>query len=67
MWFLEIGNGDLSGLLILIALVMIGPAVLFFIIAVILMLKDKKKVAKIFWILGVLYLIISFGTCFSMT
>lgn len=61
---LEVGN--LDGLVALIALIMIGPALLLFLIGFILSRKNNKKVAKTFFILGVVYLVISFGTCGSM-
>ena len=61
MTFLEVGN--LDGLFVVIGLIMFGPAVLLFIIAIILGVKNKKKAAKVFWILGVVYLLISLGVC----
>jgi len=61
---LEVGN--LDGLISLMFALMFGPAILLFIIAIIFKLKNKKKTAKIFWILGVVYLIISFGICGSL-
>ncbi len=62
MVFLE-GHMNLDGLFAMIALIMVGPAILLFIIAVVLRLKDKNKASKISWILGVVYLLISFGIC----
>ncbi|AEH00825.1 hypothetical protein [Lacinutrix sp. 5H-3-7-4] len=56
-------NMNLDGFIAIIILIMVGPAILFFIIASILTVKKKKKVSKVFWILGVVYLIISFGVC----
>ena len=61
---LEVGN--LDGLISLMFALMFGPAILLFIIAIIFYVKNKKKTAKIFWILGVVYLIISFGICGSL-
>lgn len=58
--------GDLSGLFAIIIAIMVGPAVILFIAAVMLRLKDKNKASKICWILGVVYLIISFGVCGTM-
>lgn len=55
--------GNLDGLVTLIGLIMIGPAALLFIIAIVLIIKKKKKGATILGILGVVYLIISFGIC----
>ena len=59
--FLEVGN--LDGLVVLIVLVMIGPALLFAIIGIVLNAKQKKKAAKVFFILCGVYLLISFGIC----
>ncbi|GMN09544.1 hypothetical protein MTsPCn9_15870 [Croceitalea sp. MTPC9] len=59
--FLEPGN--LDGLIILIFLIMFGPALLFLIIGIILLVKQKKKAAKIFFILTGVYLLISLGVC----
>tara|TARA_B100000768_G_scaffold42271_1_gene41134 strand:+ start:40687 stop:40893 length:207 start_codon:yes stop_codon:yes gene_type:complete len=59
--FLEVDNFD--GLFIFLITIMVVPAILLFIIAIILGVKNKKKAAKIFWILAVVYLIISFGFC----
>tara|TARA_R110002050_G_scaffold16719_1_gene50436 strand:+ start:77647 stop:77859 length:213 start_codon:yes stop_codon:yes gene_type:complete len=58
---LEVGN--LDGLVFLIGLIMIGPAVVFAIIGVILSGNKKPKAAKVFYILAGVYLLISFGTC----
>ncbi len=59
--FLEVGN--LDGLIVLIFLVLFGPAVLFGIIGLILRLNAKKKAGKVFFILAGVYLLISLGTC----
>lgn len=61
---LEVGN--LDGLLVLILLIMFGPAVLLGIIGVILMTKNKKKPGKVFLILAGVYLLVSLGICGSM-
>jgi len=58
---LEVGN--LDGLFVLLALIMIGPAILFLIVGGILMAKKNKKAGKIFFILAGVYLLISFGIC----
>ncbi|MFD2587431.1 hypothetical protein ACFSQJ_10850 [Croceitalea marina] len=58
---LEVGN--LDGLVVLIFLVMFGPALLFLIIGLILFAKQKKKAGKIFFILTGVYLLISIGVC----
>ncbi len=59
--FLEVGN--LDGLVALIIVVMVGPALLFAIIGFILNAKRNKKAAKVFFILAGIYLLISFGIC----
>lgn len=61
---IEVGN--LDGLFVLIALVMFGPALLFLIIGFVLRVKQKKKAAKIFFILTGVYLLISLGICGGM-
>jgi len=61
---LEVGN--LNGLVAMIILIMLVPAIILFIIGIILTRKKNKKAAKVFYILGVVYLVISFGTCGSM-
>lgn len=58
---LEVGN--LGGLVVLIVLVMFGPALLFLIIGIVLSTKQKKKVAKVFFILAGVYLLVSLGIC----
>ena len=64
MVFLE-GNMDLSGLVILIVLIMFGPAIIMAIIGFAI-LKKNKKAAKVLFILAAVYLIISLGICGSM-
>ena len=64
MVFLE-GNMDLSGLVILIVLIMFGPAIVMAIIGFAI-LKKNKKAAKVLFILAAVYLIISLGICGSM-
>ena len=59
---LQIENMNLDGLLIIIVLIMLGPAILLAIIGFAL-LKKNKKAAKIVFILAALYLIISLGIC----
>ncbi len=58
---LEVGN--LDGLVVLIALVMFGPALLFLIIGFVLFAKEKKKAGKVLFIIAGVYLLISLGTC----
>lgn len=60
MMVLEPGN--LDGLVILIVLILFGPAILLAIIGFIV-LKKHKKVAKVLFILAALYLIVSLGIC----
>ena len=59
--FLEVGN--LDGLVVLIFLIMFGPALLLLIIGIILFAKQKKKAGKVFFILTGVYLLISLGFC----
>ena len=54
---------NLDGLIPILIGIMTGPAILFFIIGAILSNKGKKKAAKVLFILGVVYLVISFGSC----
>lgn len=58
---LEVGN--LNGLVVIIALIMFGPALLLLITGFVLFKKEKKKAGKVFFILAGLYLLISLGTC----
>lgn len=60
MILLEVGN--LDGLFILILLIMFGPAILLAIIGASLY-KKNKKVAKVLFIIAVVYVIISLGIC----
>ncbi len=46
-----------------IFLLLFGPALVFFIVALVSLVKKKKKRAKIFFILTGVYLLISLGTC----
>lgn len=64
--FIPLEVGNLGGLVFLIVLIMFGPALLFLIIGFILRRKQKKKAAKIFFILAGVYLLISLGVCGSM-
>jgi len=58
--------GDLSGLVFLIVLIMFGPALLFLVIGLILRSKQKKKAAKVLFILAGVYLLVSLGICGSL-
>ncbi|WP_299383145.1 hypothetical protein [uncultured Lacinutrix sp.] len=60
---IEVGN--LDGLILLIAVIMFGPAVILAIIGF-LLLKRNKKAAKVFFILAVVYVLVSLGICGSM-
>lgn len=60
MIFLEVGN--LSGLVFLIVLIMIGPPIVLAIIGAFLR-KKHKQAANVFFILAVLYLLIGLGLC----
>ncbi len=46
-----------------ILLLMFGPAVVFFAIAIIGLVQKNKKMAKVFFILTGVYLLISLGIC----
>ncbi|NHF58956.1 hypothetical protein FK220_006370 [Flavobacteriaceae bacterium TP-CH-4] len=54
--------GDLSGLVVLILLIMMGPALVLFMIGLIVR-KSNKKAAKVLFILAGVYLLISLGIC----
>ena len=58
--FLEV---NLDGLIWFLLLIMVGPALVLAIIGAILFKNQKKKAAKILFILAALYLVISFGVC----
>lgn len=60
-----LSNLNLDGILILILLIMFGPAFLLSIIGFAI-IKKHKKAAKIFFIVSALYVIISLGVCGSM-
>jgi hypothetical protein len=55
-------NMDLSGLVILIIAIMLGPAIILTLIGLVV-LKKNKKTAKVLFILAVVYVIVSFGAC----
>ena len=58
--------GNLDGLVVLIFLIMFGPALLFLIIGGILFSKQKRKAGKVFMILAGVYLLVSLGVCGTM-
>ena len=49
--------------MILILLLMFGPAVLFLVLGIVFKNRQEKKKAKIMFILTGVYLLISLGTC----
>ncbi|SIS38725.1 hypothetical protein SAMN05421766_101322 [Zobellia uliginosa] len=49
--------------MITIVFLMIGPPIIFLILAIVGLASKNKKMAKIFFILTGVYLLISFGTC----
>ena len=59
---LELGN--LDSLIYLILAIMFGPAILLALIGLVIR-KKHKKAAKIFFILAVVYVVISLGVCGS--
>lgn len=60
VYFLELGN--LDGIIVILALIMFGPALLLLSIGL-LMRKKKPKGAKILYILAGVYLLVSLGVC----
>lgn len=59
------GNLNLDGIFYLIIAIMFAPAILLTIIGLLLR-KNNKKAAKIFFMLAVIYVIVSMGVCGSM-
>lgn len=49
--------------MVIIVLLLVGPAVIFLTLAIIGLVKKDKKMAKLFFILMGVYLLISFGIC----
>ncbi|WP_370477348.1 hypothetical protein [Tamlana flava] len=60
--FLEV---SLDGLIYIILAILLGPAILLAFVGFMLR-KNNKKTAKIFFILAVVYAIVSLGICGSM-
>ncbi|MEQ8218457.1 MAG: hypothetical protein RH981_09490 [Arenibacter sp.] len=58
---LEVGN--LDGLVVILFLIMFGPAILLLLIGLILRSKHKKKASKILFILAGVYMLVSLGVC----
>ena len=59
---LTLEPGNLDGLVIILVVIMFGPAILLTIIGFAI-LKKHKKAAKVLFILAAVYLIISLGIC----
>jgi hypothetical protein len=59
------GNMDLSGLIIILVLIMVGPPILLTIIGFAVK-KNNPKAAKVLFILAALYLLIGLGICGSL-
>ena len=57
------GGMDLTGLFAFIAYIMFGIPLITLIAGSIAYFKEKKKTAKIFFIIGGLYLLIGLGIC----
>lgn len=62
MIFLE-AMGGMKGLGELIFAMLFGPAIVFTVIGFIFSRFDNKKVAKVMYILAVVYMIVSLGIC----
>lgn len=60
MMFIE---PNFDGLLTALIIMMVGPSIVLAIIGGILNYNQKKKAAKVFFILAVIYLVISLGIC----
>lgn len=60
MMFIE---PNLDGLLTVLIIIMVGPSIVLAIIGSILNYNQKKKAAKVLFILAVIYLVISLGIC----
>lgn len=54
---------NFDGLLTALIIMMVGPSIVLAIIGGILNYNQKKKAAKVFFILAVIYLVISLGIC----
>jgi len=63
MTFLEVGN--LDGVVIILIAIMFGPALILALVGLVLY-KKNKKAAKVFFILAVIYVLISLGICGSI-
>lgn len=60
-FFLEVG--DLSGLVYLILLILLGPPLFLAILGFILFKKVNRTAGKVFFILSGVYLIVGLGIC----
>ncbi len=59
-------NMDLGGAILMVLLIMFAPPLIMLIVGIGLRVKEKKKAAKVLFILSALYVLISLGVCGSM-
>jgi predicted membrane protein len=59
-------NMDLGGAILMVLLIMFGPPLMLLLVGIGLRVKEKKKAAKVLFILAALYLLISLGICGTM-
>ncbi|NJM78726.1 MAG: hypothetical protein HC854_02210 [Flavobacterium sp.] len=59
------GNMDLSGLIIFIVFIMIGPPIILTVLGLAIR-KNNPTAAKVLYILAVVYLLVGLGICGSM-
>ncbi len=64
MIFLE--GGDYTGVVVLVLAIMLLPSIILGVIGAIFYANEKKKIAKILFIIAVVYVIVSLGICGSM-
>ncbi len=57
---------DLGGAILMVLLIMFGPPLMLLLVGIGLRVKEKKKAAKVLFILAALYLLISLGICGTM-
>lgn len=60
------GGGDYAIIFYLIFLIMFGPPLIVGLIGLVLFRKQRKKAAKIFFIIAGVYLVVGLGICGSM-
>ena len=63
MRFMPLELGNLNGLVTFLFAIMLGPPLVLLSIGIILTSKKKKKVAKVFFILAGVYLLVGLGIC----